>query len=33
MSSLNVHAKVFFSSMHLKQLPNPIEQAIHQLRI
>jgi hypothetical protein len=33
MSGLNVHAKVFFPSMPLKQLPIPKEQAIHQLRI
>jgi hypothetical protein len=33
MSSFNVHAKVFFPSMPLEQLPSPKEQAIHQLRI
>ena len=32
MSSLNVYAKVFFPAKHLEHLPNPKEQAMHQLR-
>ena len=32
MSSLNVFAKVFLPAKHLEHLPNPKEQAIHQLR-
>jgi len=33
MSSLNVHAKVFFPFILLEQISSPKEQAIHQLRI
>ena len=31
MSSLNMYAKVFLPAKHLEHLPNPKEQAIHQL--